>query len=117
MAALPCSPEQTEALGRGGAPCAFPSRWVGSMAATGPWLLARGPVPALTGRPSLQGLFVLLFHCVLNREVRKHLKGVLAGKKLHPDDSATTRATLLTVGGPQGPCVGPGVPVGVQTKR
>uniref|UniRef100_A0A673U7R4 Cadherin EGF LAG seven-pass G-type receptor 1 n=1 Tax=Suricata suricatta TaxID=37032 RepID=A0A673U7R4_SURSU len=44
----------------------------------------------------LQGLFVLLFHCALNREVRKHLKGVLAGKKLHPDDSATTRATLLT---------------------
>ncbi|XP_060044769.1 cadherin EGF LAG seven-pass G-type receptor 1 isoform X2 [Erinaceus europaeus] len=44
----------------------------------------------------LQGLFVLLFHCVLNREVRKHLKGVLAGKKPYPDDSATTRATLLT---------------------
>nr|XP_045728297.1 cadherin EGF LAG seven-pass G-type receptor 1 [Mirounga angustirostris] len=44
----------------------------------------------------LQGLFVLLFHCVLNREVRKHLKGALSGKKLHPDDSATTRATLLT---------------------
>ncbi|KAM5251135.1 LOW QUALITY PROTEIN: cadherin EGF LAG seven-pass G-type receptor 1 [Hipposideros larvatus] len=44
----------------------------------------------------LQGLFVLLFHCVLNREVRKHLKGILAGKKPHPDDSATTRATLLT---------------------
>ncbi|XP_006866949.1 PREDICTED: cadherin EGF LAG seven-pass G-type receptor 1, partial [Chrysochloris asiatica] len=44
----------------------------------------------------LQGLFVLLFHCVLNREVRKHLKGVLTGKKPHPDDSATTRATLLT---------------------
>ncbi|XP_053440843.1 cadherin EGF LAG seven-pass G-type receptor 1 isoform X3 [Nycticebus coucang] len=44
----------------------------------------------------LQGLFVLLFHCVLSREVRKHLKGVLTGKKLHPDDSATTRATLLT---------------------
>uniref|UniRef100_A0A8C4MVR6 Cadherin EGF LAG seven-pass G-type receptor 1 n=1 Tax=Equus asinus asinus TaxID=83772 RepID=A0A8C4MVR6_EQUAS len=44
----------------------------------------------------LQGLFVLLFYCVLNREVRKHLKGVLAGKKPHPDDSATTRATLLT---------------------
>lgn len=51
--------------------------------------------------PLRQGLFVLLFHCVLNREVRKHLKGVLAGKKPHPDDSATTRATLLTVGGPQ----------------
>ncbi|KAM9230327.1 cadherin EGF LAG seven-pass G-type receptor 1 isoform 1-T1 [Dugong dugon] len=44
----------------------------------------------------LQGLFVLLFHCVFNREVRKHLKGLLTGKKLHPDDSATTRATLLT---------------------
>ncbi|XP_074182682.1 cadherin EGF LAG seven-pass G-type receptor 1 isoform X1 [Rhinolophus sinicus] len=44
----------------------------------------------------LQGLFVLLFHCVLNRDVRKHLKGVLAGKKPYPDDSATTRATLLT---------------------
>ncbi|XP_036157857.1 cadherin EGF LAG seven-pass G-type receptor 1 isoform X1 [Myotis myotis] len=44
----------------------------------------------------LQGLCVLLFHCVLNREVRKHLKGVLAGRKPHPDDSATTRATLLT---------------------
>ncbi|KAF6117915.1 cadherin EGF LAG seven-pass G-type receptor 1 [Phyllostomus discolor] len=44
----------------------------------------------------LQGLFVLLFHCVLNREVRKHLKGALSGKKPHPDDSAATRATLLT---------------------
>ncbi|XP_036134132.1 cadherin EGF LAG seven-pass G-type receptor 1 [Molossus molossus] len=44
----------------------------------------------------LQGLSVLLLHCVLNREVRKHLKEVLAGKKPHPDDSATTRATLLT---------------------
>ncbi|XP_058164928.1 cadherin EGF LAG seven-pass G-type receptor 1 isoform X2 [Dasypus novemcinctus] len=44
----------------------------------------------------LQGLFVLLFHCVLNGVVRKHLKGVLAGRKLHPDDSAATRATLLT---------------------
>ncbi|XP_016077694.1 PREDICTED: cadherin EGF LAG seven-pass G-type receptor 1-like, partial [Miniopterus natalensis] len=44
----------------------------------------------------LQGLFVLLFHCVLNGEVRKHLKGVLSGKKPYPDDSATTRATLLT---------------------
>ncbi|XP_036093576.1 cadherin EGF LAG seven-pass G-type receptor 1 isoform X5 [Rousettus aegyptiacus] len=44
----------------------------------------------------LQGLFVLLFHCVLNREVRKHLKGVFVGKKPHPDESATTRATLLT---------------------
>lgn len=46
---------------------------------------------------SLQGLFVLLFHCVTHREVRKHLRAVLAGKKLHLDDSAATRATLLTV--------------------
>lgn len=52
--------------------------------------------------PPLQGLFVLLFHCVLNREVRKHLKGVFIGKKPHPDESATTRATLLTVGGTRG---------------
>ncbi|XP_012927900.2 cadherin EGF LAG seven-pass G-type receptor 1 isoform X1 [Heterocephalus glaber] len=44
----------------------------------------------------LQGLFVLLSHCVLNREVRKHLRAVLAGKKPHLDESATTRATLLT---------------------
>ncbi|KAG8517967.1 Cadherin EGF LAG seven-pass G-type receptor 1 [Galemys pyrenaicus] len=44
----------------------------------------------------LQGLLVLLSHCVLNREVRAHLKGALSGKKPHPDDSATTRATLLT---------------------
>jgi hypothetical protein len=48
---------------------------------------------------SLQGLFVLLFHCVFNREVRKHLRAVMAGKKPHLDDSATTRATLLTVRG------------------
>lgn len=68
----------------------------------------------------LQGLCVLLFHCVLNREVRKHLKGVLAGRKPHPDDSATTRATLLTVGGARDLRAGaglglrcsPGVPVG-----
>uniref|UniRef100_A0A2K5EZN3 Cadherin EGF LAG seven-pass G-type receptor 1 n=1 Tax=Aotus nancymaae TaxID=37293 RepID=A0A2K5EZN3_AOTNA len=44
----------------------------------------------------LQGPFVLLFHCVLNQEVRKHLKGVLSGRKLHLEDSATTRAMLLT---------------------
>lgn len=56
--------------------------------------------PALTpSTPTPQGLGVLLLHCVLNREVRKHLKAVLAGKKAYPDDSATTRATLLTVGG------------------
>uniref|UniRef100_A0A8C2YUI9 Cadherin EGF LAG seven-pass G-type receptor 1 n=1 Tax=Chinchilla lanigera TaxID=34839 RepID=A0A8C2YUI9_CHILA len=44
----------------------------------------------------MQGLFVLLSHCVLNREVRKHLRALLAGKKPHLDESATTRATLLT---------------------
>lgn len=51
----------------------------------------------LTPPSSLQGPFVLLFHCVLNQEVRKHLKGVLGGRKLHLEDSTTTRATLLTV--------------------
>nr|XP_037863230.1 cadherin EGF LAG seven-pass G-type receptor 1 isoform X3 [Chlorocebus sabaeus] len=44
----------------------------------------------------LQGPFVLLFHCMLNQEVRKHLKGVLGGRKLRLEDSTTTRATLLT---------------------
>lgn len=68
-------------------------------------------LPRSAGVPDprpLQGLCVLLFHCVLNREVRKHLKGVLAGRKPHPDDSATTRATLLTVGGARGPRAGRG---------
>ncbi|XP_071589956.1 cadherin EGF LAG seven-pass G-type receptor 1 isoform X6 [Heliangelus exortis] len=44
----------------------------------------------------LQGLFIFFFHCVFNKEVRKHLKNTLAGKKPLPDDSTTTRATLLT---------------------
>ncbi|XP_055963047.1 cadherin EGF LAG seven-pass G-type receptor 1 [Sorex fumeus] len=44
----------------------------------------------------LQGVSVLLFHCVLNADVRRHLKGALSGRKLHPDDSAATKATLLT---------------------
>lgn len=52
---------------------------------------------------------MLLLHCVFNREVRKHLRGVLAGKKPYTDDSATTRATLLTVGGARGPGGGPGL--------
>ncbi|KAB0396618.1 hypothetical protein E2I00_020147 [Balaenoptera physalus] len=55
-----------------------------------------GAKPGADLPPPLQGLAVLLLHCVFNREVRKHLKGVLAGKKPYPDDSATTRATLLT---------------------
>lgn len=54
---------------------------------------------------------MLLFHCVTHREVRKHLRAVLAGKKLHLDDSATTRATLLTVGG-AGDLSGPGLGAG-----
>lgn len=33
---------------------------------------------------------------MLHRDVRKHLRGALSGKKLHLDDSAATRATLLT---------------------
>lgn len=89
--------------------------------------MARGRLRAppsagvLDPRP-LQGLCVLLFHCVLNREVRKHLKGVLAGRKPHPDDSATTRATLLTVGGARGPRAGTGLrahrgPCGVRPQR
>ncbi|KAM6290574.1 cadherin EGF LAG seven-pass G-type receptor 1 isoform 3-T3 [Porphyrio hochstetteri] len=44
----------------------------------------------------LQGLFIFFFHCVFNREVRKHLKNTLTGKKPLPDDSTATRATLLT---------------------
>ncbi|XP_044535216.1 cadherin EGF LAG seven-pass G-type receptor 1 [Gracilinanus agilis] len=44
----------------------------------------------------LQGVAIFLFHCVLNKEVQKHLKLTLMGKKAHPDDSTATRATLLT---------------------
>ncbi|XP_069485338.1 cadherin EGF LAG seven-pass G-type receptor 1 isoform X3 [Ambystoma mexicanum] len=44
----------------------------------------------------MQGLFIFFFHCVFNEEVRKHLKNTLSGKKAFPDDSTTTRATLLT---------------------
>ncbi|KAF7246593.1 Cadherin EGF LAG seven-pass G-type receptor 1 [Varanus komodoensis] len=44
----------------------------------------------------LQGLFIFFFHCIFNKEVRKHLKNTFTGKKPLPDDSMTTRATLLT---------------------
>ncbi|KAG8439892.1 hypothetical protein GDO86_005888 [Hymenochirus boettgeri] len=44
----------------------------------------------------LQGLFIFFFHCIFNKEVRKHLKTAFMGKKALPDDTATTRATLLT---------------------
>lgn len=46
---------------------------------------------------TIQGLFIFFFHCVFNKEVRKHLKNTLTGKKPLPDDSTATRATLLTV--------------------
>ncbi|XP_038612021.1 cadherin EGF LAG seven-pass G-type receptor 1 [Tachyglossus aculeatus] len=44
----------------------------------------------------VQGLFVFLFHCVFDGEVRRHLKSALSGKKPRPDESTATRATLLT---------------------
>lgn len=88
--------------------------WVllGSARSPGGQALGGGRGQALASLPRLsradpsrrlQGLAALLLHCVLNREVRKHLRGLLAGKKPYADDSATTRATLLTVGGPRGP--------------
>lgn len=45
----------------------------------------------------LQGVFIFFFHVVFNKDVRKNLKNVLTGKKNIPDDSSTTRASLLTV--------------------
>lgn len=116
LAALPGSPRKAEGpewggwAWPGGCPCGrgLPAPRTGGCALRVPRAAADTQCGSdhtlaafLTRCPSVQGLFVLLFHCVLNREVRKHLKGVLAGKKPHPDDSATTRATLLTVGGPQ----------------
>ncbi|XP_058272722.1 cadherin EGF LAG seven-pass G-type receptor 1 isoform X1 [Hemibagrus wyckioides] len=44
----------------------------------------------------LQGIFIFLFHCVLSKEVRKNLKLMFTGKKPVPDESTTTRASLLT---------------------
>ncbi|MEE6481192.1 hypothetical protein FKM82_012777 [Ascaphus truei] len=44
----------------------------------------------------LQGLFIFFFHCIFNKEVRKHLKNTFTGKKSLPDDSTMTKATLLT---------------------
>lgn len=45
----------------------------------------------------LQGVFIFFFHVVFNKDARKNLKNVLTGKKNIPDDSSTTRASLLTV--------------------
>uniref|UniRef100_A0AAY4D3X6 Cadherin EGF LAG seven-pass G-type receptor 1 n=1 Tax=Denticeps clupeoides TaxID=299321 RepID=A0AAY4D3X6_9TELE len=44
----------------------------------------------------LQGIFIFFFHCVFNKEVRKNLKAVFTGKKPLPDESNTTRASLIT---------------------
>uniref|UniRef100_A0A671YRR0 Cadherin EGF LAG seven-pass G-type receptor 1 n=1 Tax=Sparus aurata TaxID=8175 RepID=A0A671YRR0_SPAAU len=44
----------------------------------------------------LQGVFIFFFHIIFNKEVRKNLKNVLMGKKSAPDESSTTRASLLT---------------------
>uniref|UniRef100_A0A3P8W458 Cadherin EGF LAG seven-pass G-type receptor 1 n=1 Tax=Cynoglossus semilaevis TaxID=244447 RepID=A0A3P8W458_CYNSE len=44
----------------------------------------------------LQGVFIFFFHVVFNKDVRKNLKNVFTGKKSMPDESSTTRASLLT---------------------
>uniref|UniRef100_A0A8C8JEY5 Cadherin EGF LAG seven-pass G-type receptor 1 n=1 Tax=Oncorhynchus tshawytscha TaxID=74940 RepID=A0A8C8JEY5_ONCTS len=44
----------------------------------------------------LQGIFIFFFHVIFNKEVRKNLKNVFTGKKASPDESSTTRASLLT---------------------
>uniref|UniRef100_A0A8C3AY63 Cadherin EGF LAG seven-pass G-type receptor 1 n=1 Tax=Cyclopterus lumpus TaxID=8103 RepID=A0A8C3AY63_CYCLU len=44
----------------------------------------------------LQGVFIFFFHVIFNKEVRKNLKNIFMGKKSAPDESSTTRASLLT---------------------
>ncbi|XP_073724829.1 cadherin EGF LAG seven-pass G-type receptor 1 [Misgurnus anguillicaudatus] len=44
----------------------------------------------------LQGICVFLFHCVLNKDVRKNLKCVFIGKKAPAEDLSVTHPTLLT---------------------
>ncbi|XP_057179691.1 cadherin EGF LAG seven-pass G-type receptor 1 isoform X2 [Triplophysa rosa] len=44
----------------------------------------------------LQGIFFFFFYIVFSKEARKNLKNVLTGKKPLPDESNTTRTTLLT---------------------
>ncbi|KAJ8262011.1 hypothetical protein GJAV_G00161080 [Gymnothorax javanicus] len=44
----------------------------------------------------LQGIFIFFFFCIFNKEVRKSLKNVFTGKKPLPDETGTTRASLLT---------------------
>lgn len=49
---------------------------------------------------SPQGVFIFFFHVIINKEVRENLKNVLTGGKSVPDESSTTRASLLTVSDP-----------------
>nr|XP_055045624.1 cadherin EGF LAG seven-pass G-type receptor 1 isoform X3 [Misgurnus anguillicaudatus] len=44
----------------------------------------------------LQGVFFFFFYIVFSKEVRKNLKNVFTGKKPLPDESSTTRTSLLT---------------------
>ncbi|KAK6303053.1 hypothetical protein J4Q44_G00274080 [Coregonus suidteri] len=44
----------------------------------------------------LQGIIIFFFHVIFNKEVRKNLKNVFTGKRALPDESSTTRASLLT---------------------
>ncbi|XP_029019748.1 cadherin EGF LAG seven-pass G-type receptor 1 isoform X5 [Betta splendens] len=44
----------------------------------------------------LQGVFIFFFHVIINKEARQKLKDVLSGNKSVPDESSTTRASLLT---------------------
>ncbi|XP_034530111.1 cadherin EGF LAG seven-pass G-type receptor 1 [Notolabrus celidotus] len=44
----------------------------------------------------LQGVFIFFFHVIFNKEVRRNLKNFFTGKKSTPDESSTTRASLLT---------------------
>uniref|UniRef100_G3Q5I8 Cadherin EGF LAG seven-pass G-type receptor 1a n=1 Tax=Gasterosteus aculeatus aculeatus TaxID=481459 RepID=G3Q5I8_GASAC len=48
------------------------------------------------GFSCLQGVFIFFFHVIFNNEVRKNLKNIFTGKKSVPDESSTTRASLLT---------------------
>lgn len=59
--------------------------------------MAFSPVYNVSLLLSSQGVFIFFFHVIFNKEVRKNLKNVFTGKKTVPDESSTTRASLLTV--------------------
>ncbi|XP_053719186.1 cadherin EGF LAG seven-pass G-type receptor 1 isoform X1 [Synchiropus splendidus] len=44
----------------------------------------------------LQGVFIFFFHIIFNKDVRKNLKNVFTGKKTMAEETAATRASLLT---------------------